>query len=174
MRLNLWLLALGSSIVALTVQAQKDLAGCKTALDATLKTTATPHHAYSTETQQGKNRVSEAIAVNGKNYVQYQGKWRSSPMSIAETLQQEKENIDSAKVYTCRAIRDEASGGQAATVYHVHTESDVGKYDGDVWVAKSTGLVMHVEEDVDTGDATSKMHVSIKYDYSNVKAPPGV
>ena len=174
MRLTLCLLALGSWSAALPAQAKKDVASCKIASDAELKTIATPHRAHSTNTLQGKNSVTDAILINGKNYVMSEGKWRSSPISVAEMLQQEKENIDSAKAYRCRAVRDEAIGGQATTVYHVHTENDVGKYDGDVWVAKSTGLVMRVEEDVDTGDAMSKMHIAITYDYSNIKAPPGV
>lgn len=164
MRLTLWLLALGWSSVALTAQAQKDLAGCKTVSDALLKTFATPHHAYSTQTRAGKAQASESIVVDGKNYFQYQGKWRLSPMTVADMLAQEKKNIDSASVYTCKAI--------AGSGYHVHSENAMAKYDGDVWV--QNGLVTHSEQDMDTGNPTSKAHVSTKYDYSNVTAPPGV
>ena len=173
MRVTLWLFIFG---VPVTAQAQKDEASCKTSLDAALKTAATPHHAYTTTAMPGgKNQVAEAIAANGKNYVLVGGSWRASPMSVADLVKQEKENVDSAKVYTCKAIRDEAVSGQATTVYQVRTETEGLKSDGQVWVAKGTGLVMRVEQDMDTGgDASSKMHMSTKYDYSNVKAPPGV
>lgn len=173
MQFKLWLFLLGSPSLALTAQAQKDVAACKTSMDAALKTASTPHHAYTTTTLEGKSRAAEAIMVNSKNYVLVRGRWIASPMNLADLVKQEKENIDSAKVYTCRAVRDEAVGGQAATVYHVHTENGDLKSDGDVWIAKSAGLVVRVEEDVDQGEGV-KMHMSTRYDYSNVKAPPGV
>ena len=164
MRLTLWLLALGSSGAALTAQAQKDLASCKTVSDALLKTFATPHHSYSTQTSAGKTQVIESItAANGKNYFQYEGKWRLSPMTVADMVKQEKENIDSATVYKCTAT------GPGA--YRVHTENSAAKYDGDISV--QNGLVMRVEQDLDMG-APTKTHVSTKYDYSNVSVPPGV
>lgn len=168
MRLALWFLLLCYPGVALTARAQKDVAGCKAVLDATLKTASTPHHAVSTQARAGQNRVAESILVNDKSYIQIQGHWRESPITPAEMAKQERENIDSAKVYTCHAIRNEAG----ATVYQVHSENDIVKSDGEVWVAK--GLVQRVDEDVDTGDVSSKMHVSTKYDYANIKAPPGV
>lgn len=173
MRFKRYCLIIGASSLALTAQAQRDVAGCKTALDASLKTTSTPHHAYTTTTLEGKNHTAEVIVVNDKSYVLVQGRWRANPMTIADLVKQEKANIDSAKVYTCRAVRDEAVNGQSATVYHVRTENDVIKSEGDVWIAKAGGLVVRVEEDIDEGDGV-KMHASTRYDYSNVKAPPGV
>lgn len=173
MQRTCWLFILGASSLGLTAQAQRDVAGCKTAMDAGLKTASTPHHGYTTTTLGGKSQASEAIAVNDKNYVLVQGRWRVSPMTVVDLAKQEKQNIDSAKVYTCRAVRDEAVNGQSATVYHVRTETDIIKSEGDVWIAKSAGLVVRVEEDIDEGDGM-KMHVSTRYDYSNVKAPPGV
>jgi hypothetical protein len=173
MRFRLWLLVFGASGIASTARGQKDLAGCKTVLDAMMKSMGTAHHLYSTET--AKNRVSESILVNGKAYFEYEGHWRQSPLSPADMLKQEKENIDQATAYTCHATKDETVGGQATTVYRVHSENESSKADADVWVAKSTGLVMRTEEDIDLGgDATDKTHYSMKYDYSNVKAPPGV
>jgi hypothetical protein len=139
-------------------------------MDAGLKTEATPHHAYSTETQGGMSIPSEVIAVNGKNYVRHNGAWRASPMSMAEMVKQEKENIDSATAYTCKAERDEDVGGQAATVYRTHLVNGATS-DGEVWIAKGSGLVLRVEQDIDTGDSTGKTHVSTRYYYANVKAP---
>ena len=160
--------------IAVTAQAQKDLASCKPVLDATLKSISTPHHAYMTRTMLGKNHLGEQISVDGKNYVSENGGWRTSPMSVADVVKLEKENVDSSKVYTRHAVRDEAVSGQAATVYRMRTEN-VARSDGEVWVAKGSGLVVRVEQDIDTADdPTSKMHVSTKYDYANVKAPPGV
>ena len=160
-------------IVASAAHAQKDVAACKPPSDGMLKTISTPHHAYSTETRQGKNKASEAIMVANKTYVLYDGRWRPSPISVADMMQQEKDNVDSASAYTCRVTKSDVVGGQAATVYRVHYENSIGKFDSDVWVAKATGLVMQNEVDADMGDV-GKTHISVKYDYSNVKAPPGV
>jgi len=163
MRLMLSLVALGSLTVALTAQAQKDVAGCKTVTDATFKTATTPHHAYSTQTQGTKSRTSESIVVNDKSYFQYQGSWRPG-MTVADEVQLKKQNIDSATVYTCKST--------GAGTYHVHTENSLGRYEGDLTI--QNGLITRVEEDVDIGEVGSKMHTSTKYDYSNIKAPPGV
>jgi hypothetical protein len=170
MRFQLWLLALGSSSVALAARAQKDLVGCKPVSDAAIKSVTTSHHLYMT--MPGKDRVSESIVVNGKSYIQDQGRWQSSPVSLADMLKQEKQNIEQATAYTCQASKDDMVGGLATTVYRVHTENESSKADAEVWVAKSTGLVMRTEEDIDVG-VGAKMHYSIKYDYANVKAPPG-
>jgi hypothetical protein len=171
MHVRLWLLVLGASSIASTARGQKDLAGCKPLTDAAMKSVTTSHHLYSTET--GKKLVSESIVVDGKSYLNYQGHWQPSPVTPAEMLEQEKKNIEAATAYTCHATKDDMVGGQATTVYQVHTENESSKADAEVWVAKSTGLVMRTEEDIDAG-AGAKMHYSIKYDYSNVKAPPGV
>lgn len=162
--LRLCLIALSSSSVALTAQAQKDVAGCKPVLDANIKTTATPHHSYSTQTRDGKSQQSESIVVNGKQYVFYLGAWHPSDMTIDEMTKLEQKNIDSSTVYTCKAT--------GATSYHVHQENARAKYDGDVWVER--GLLVRTEQDIIPAGGRATMHVSTKYDYANVAAPPGV
>ena len=41
-----------------------------------------------------------------------------------------------------------------------------------MWIAKGTGLVLKEEEDL--SDGTDKRHMSIRYDYKNVRAPAGI
>jgi hypothetical protein len=40
-------------------------------------------------------------------------------------------------------------------------------------VAKGSGLILRLEEDLDVGDG-DKRHISMRYDYTNVQAPAGV
>jgi hypothetical protein len=59
-----------------------------------------------------------------------------------------------------------------AAVYTAPTEKDGVKGDARVWVAKGSGLILRTEEDDDVGG--TKLHVSTRYDYTNVQAPAGV
>ncbi|MEO8879440.1 MAG: hypothetical protein ABI446_03510 [Gemmatimonadaceae bacterium] len=54
------------------------------------------------------------------------------------------------------------------------TKSEDDRSAGEIWVSKGTGLVLR--EDTDTGldDPSSKSHMSLTYDYSNVQSPAGV
>ena len=87
-------------------------------------------------------------------------------------LKQEQENIQNAKT-SCRHVRDEVVNGEAAALYMAHAENEGVKSDAQTWVSKSRGLPLKTEEDIDTGDG-DKRHMSIRYDYSNVRPPAGV
>ena len=84
-------------------------------------------------------------------------------------LEQEKENREHGKA-TCRYLREEVVGGEAAAVYSAHSENEDVKSDGQVWISKN-GLPLREELDIDIGDP-GKMHHSIRYEYSNVQVPP--
>ena len=47
------------------------------------------------------------------------------------------------------------------------------KPDAQTWISKSKGLPLKTEEDIDTGGG-DKRHMSIRYEYSNVRPPAGV
>jgi hypothetical protein len=145
-----------------------DTSSCKAVFDAMNKTLDTPNHSYMDGI--GGAQKGEMITINGDRYVMMNGKWNKSRMTVAATKAQEEENIKTAKVITCKRIGDEIVGGDAATVYSEHSENEDTKSDGKVWVSKTRGVLLKNEIELDTGEAT-KQHVTIRYEYGNVKAP---
>ena len=150
---------------------------CKPVLDSLAKQYSTPVHLYMTEVAElrgGKPRSTESIFAGGAIYIQVRGKWKRSPMSLEEMRRQREENIRDAKSMSCRYLRDEAVGGEAAAVYSSQSETEDTKSSSTLWVSKRTGLPLKNEIDVDTGGTQGKEHRSIRYDYSNVLPPAGV
>ena len=146
---------------------------CQPLFDTRFKLFSVPSHSYTVETLPGGNsRTSEAIFANGAIYILMKGKWIHSRMTPKDMLQQEEENIREAKS-TCRHVRDEMVNGEPAAIYVAHSENDIVKSDAETWISKSKGLPLKTEEDIDTGGG-DKRHVSIRYEYSNVRPPAGV
>ena len=167
------------AIVARPARGQRVPAECRVPIDAERKETVTPHHAYSTEGPPGaaaQGRTRESVMAGGAMFVQYAGRWRRSPLTPRMQLDQMQENLDSAKVLTCRRVGEESVGGEAAVVYFTHTVNSDLAADARIWVATRSGLPLRIEEDVDTspGAADGKRHISIRFDYANVRAPAGV
>jgi len=148
-------------------------AACEPVFDAATKIFAVPTHSYTAETSPGgKSRNAEAIYANNAIYIFYNGKWIRSKATPQDMLKQEQENIQNAKT-SCRHVRDEVVNGEAAALYMASAENEGVKSDAQTWVSKSRGLPLKTEEDIDTGDG-DKRHMSIRYDYSNVRPPAGV
>ena len=144
--------------------------GCKVVFDANDKTLDTPNHAYQEHVEAGGKKVtSELITVNGQRYLLLNGKWTKSRMTVADTKAQEEENKKNAKVVSCKRVGTDSVNGQAATVYTEHSENEDTKADGKVWIS-SSGTILKNEIDLDTGDAT-KNHITIRYEYGDLKAP---
>jgi len=163
--LRIVLLAIGLSAAA---QAADDT--CKVLFDADRKMILTPHHAYHTQTQstqKDKAETSESIYLGGPNgavYVMSKGAWHRSSVGPEAALKQKEENIHNSKA-SCRYLRDETVNGESAAVYAIHVEDEDSKSDGMIWLGKSKGLPLREELDFD------QMHTSVRYDYSNVRAP---
>ncbi|HEY3886742.1 MAG TPA: hypothetical protein VGL62_16125, partial [Vicinamibacterales bacterium] len=73
------------------------------------------------------------------------------------------------KVYECRPLPDDAVDGVAASVFAVHTASDINASDGTIWIAKATGLP--IKSDGDAITRGRKAHVSATWSYDNIRAP---
>ena len=153
---------------------------CKFLADVTAKNFTIPTHIYSTETAiytGGKPRNSETIYLNGKTYIQVNGRWRVSPMTPKMMLEAKKEaeaDADSHSHSTCLLVRDEAVNGEAATLYSEHTETQNEKSDSQIWISKSRALPLKLEMNIDVGGAAGKRHRVSRFEYTNVQAPPGV
>ena len=143
---------------------------CKPVFDANDKTLDTPNHAYMEQTEAGGKKVaSELVTINGQRYLMMNGKWSKSLMTVAATKAQEEENKKNAKVVSCKRVGSDSVNGQAATVYTQHSETEDSKADGKVWISNS-GVNLKTEIDLDSGDPAT-VHISIRYEYGNVKAP---
>jgi hypothetical protein len=153
---------------------------CKLVGDATAKYLAIPTHVYTTEDGAyagGKTRNVETIYLIDKAYVQVNGRWRESPVSPKVMLNQmnkARADADAAagSHSTCRMVRDEAINGEAATLYISHTDTEDLKADSQIWISKSRGLPLKLEETSDTG--AGKNHRVSRFEYTNVQPPPGI
>lgn len=145
--------------------------GCTVPFSASDKTRQSPAHVEVIRSagKGEKPKRSEAIYAGGKIYVTINGQWKVSPISMADMQKQQEENRRNSK-YGCRLLREESVDGEPASVFHVHSENDDVKSDGDVWVSRSRGLILREEIDMNTGDP-SATHVTMRYDYRNVQPP---
>jgi outer membrane lipoprotein-sorting protein len=144
--------------------------GCKPTSEANAKILSIPTHLYMTDTAGGKTRSSETIYLNNKTYFQVNSGWKATPL----TDQAKKETAALDPAATCRVVRDEAVNGEAATVYSIHRQTADDKSDSQMWVSKSRGVPLKLEMDIDVGGTAGKSHRTIRYEYTNVKAPASV
>lgn len=145
---------------------------CDPVFNALTKVLTTPSHSYSTHTtSNGSKTISaEMIYMQNKGYMRINGKWMENPETPGEILQQEQENRKNGKA-TCRLVRDESVNGEPAALYSLHSESENGKEDAQMWISKRTGLPLREEMDMDVGGSGGKSHLSTRYEYGNVQAP---
>lgn len=146
---------------------------CQPVFDALTKVATTPRHTYSTHTAaftHGKPRTSETVMAGGKVYIRVNEKWMQSPVSPQEMVEQQRENHAHANG-TCQFMRNELVGSEAAAVYSMHNETADGKEDAQVWISKSTGLLLRDEQDVDLGSTRGKEHRSTRFEYGNIRPP---
>lgn len=146
---------------------------CQPVYNALTKIVSTPSHSYSTQTAplvNGQQRKVETIYVQGKTYMLARGKWMLSPVTPNDVLEQEVENEKQGNS-TCQFVRNESVNGEAAAVYSMRRKTDSGTEDGLMWISKSTGLALRKEVDMEYGGKMGKMHLTARYEYSNVKPP---
>ncbi len=148
---------------------------CRVLNDANDKLSATPFHMYIAVTRYGTPVPKGEIIFTVDNaYLLNAGTWSPDPQEAKELRE---EHPDSGG--PCRYVRDEAVNGEAAAIYSRHTEwtALAVKKDSQFWVSKSRGLILREETDtIETYKATSASggttHLSLRYDYANVQAPP--
>ena len=112
------------------------------------------------------------ISTKDKTYIMIEGKWKVGPMAPEDTRKQGRGEHQAPRRQLPSHARGSV-GGVAATVYAVHSESEDADSDGQIWIANGSGLPVKTEIGLDSGgSAASKDHISTRYDYSNVQAPP--
>lgn len=158
------------------VSARADDAACKPVWDATFKYVTTPNHTFSTSTGlmgDGKIQKSEMISTGKSRFVMVDGSWMVNRMTDQEMLDIEKEKASSSKAQ-CRWVRDEATAGETAALYAVHSETDGKKSDEQVWISRHSGLPLKIELDLHVGAVGGASHMSSRMVYDNIRAPDGV
>jgi hypothetical protein len=114
--------------------------GCDAVVAAGIKVLQVPAHLYITETGGGPEIRRPSISTAPPN-VRIEGQFG-----------------------TCTVLRDEAVGGEPATLYKVHNKSE-DAVDAQIWVSKLRGLPLKQSYDLD------RSHTEIRYEYTNVTAP---
>lgn len=139
-----------------------------------------PFHAYTIDSAQidarlhgGRPSVSEVIWTGTTEYLLYRGKWRKSPIDIAAMQKNPKEAVTQVKA-TCSHLRDESVNGEPAAVWRIHSASEAGTSDTDLWISGSSGVLLRTDTHQDVGGTLGKSHIVSRYEYTNVRPPAGV
>lgn len=168
-RVTLGVLLLG--LLPVPVRAQKDLASCQPVFDARAKQLRTPTHVYASQTTTGRpERQIETINIDNVAYVNLGGKWKTSPETPKETSDRETQNIRDAKVVLCKRLGDTSVNGVAATMYGLHYDTGFSEGDGQMWIARGSGLPLKSENTIKV-DEGETMHLSTRYEYTGVRRP---
>jgi hypothetical protein len=118
-------------------------------------------------------RISEEIFTGTATFVEINGKWRRSPINVAKMRQDSANDPDAKEVrehQKCFALPDETVGGESTSVYR--TDNSSLGVTTKLWISKSHQLPLKAVTTTDVG--AEKSTASMRYDYNNVQAPPGV
>jgi hypothetical protein len=143
---------------------------CKVVLEAASKTQTAATHTYTTMNVAGTAQAVEIIYLPGVMYTRMNGKWSRSPMTPQELaeMRRPKANTDTE---TCKYLKDEPVNGEMTALYSAHEVSPKGAVDTQVWISKSKGYLLRQEMDIDTGGTGGKSHMSMRFEYGDVKPP---
>jgi len=149
---------------------------CKPVFDAITRLVKTPNHQFliqSSDAPGSTPQAGEMIFTGKTTYILHDGKWQTSSITPEETLKQDEENRKNSKT-SCRVVRDETVEGVSAAVYSLHSESEVGKSDGLIWISKASALPLRQKIELAMNGITEKNHVETRFVYSGVEPPAGV
>jgi hypothetical protein len=173
-----WICAVifAASVSIGTRAAIADDTSCKPVFDAITRLVKTPNHQFlvqSSDAPGSTPQAGEMIFTGKTTYILHDGKWQTSTITPEETLQQDEENRKNSKT-SCRALRDEPVEGVSATVYTLHSESEVGKSDGQIWISKASALPLRQKIELSMAGIAEKNHVETRFVYSGVAPPAGM
>jgi hypothetical protein len=142
---------------------------CQPLQNAAAKLATTPTHIYATTVNSGtdnKPTTTEMIYTKGAVYGKVGGSWMRTNLTPQELVAQEQEK---QKNGSCRYLKDESVAGEMAAVYSERSQS--GEAQAQLWISKSSGLLLREEMDIGSGSPGHPTHMSMRYEYANVQAP---
>jgi hypothetical protein len=143
--------------------------GCARVRKAFENVVTTPGHSYTTETSsQRGTKQTESISLDGKVYVLSNSRWILSPVTAREMLDELRKSGKHATL-ACKVVGEEKVEDRTTTVYATTSQTGDGKNESKLWIDKVSGLLLRQEEDLTGGGHA--VHLSIRYEYGNVKAP---
>ncbi len=141
---------------------------CQPLANAVEKLATTPTHIYAT-TLNGADKKptsTEMIYAKGAVYGKVGGNWMRTNLTPQELVAQDQ---DKQKNGSCHYVKDESIGGETAAVYSERSQS--GEAQAQLWISKSSGLVLREEMDISAGGQQKSTHMSMRFEYANVQAP---
>ncbi len=170
--------------------AHADQAACKSLADAMLANTQTPYHGTGTITVGITGGAADLGGANSLQSMQTEtiftgtdifvklpsGQWKNVHAALDEV---KARVLASAQSFTdCQRLADETDDGKNLAVYTGSATTPNVLVTTKVWVAPGRGVLVRSETDM-TGmpqaDGTiRRQHLSMRYDYDNVKAPANV
>ncbi|HEY1464865.1 MAG TPA: hypothetical protein VGF44_15725 [Terriglobales bacterium] len=140
---------------------------CQPLVNAVSKLATTPTHIYAS-TGDGSDKPTnvEMIYIHGDVYGKVGSGWMRTNLKTQDMVAQTQ---DKEKGGSCRYLKDESVGGEAADVYSERSQS--GEAQSQVWISKSRGLLLREETDISSGGKGPATHMSMRYEYSNVQTP---
>lgn len=133
-------------------------------------TTRSLRYTTSTAVNGGTPTEAETILANGQKYIRARGKWMRILLTSQDVVEQETEKQQHG-TSVCQFLRNESVDSEAAMLYSVHREYEEIKEDGQMWVSRSSGLLLRTEEDFDNRGNKTNEHRSMRFEYGNVRPP---
>jgi hypothetical protein len=174
MRMTMLALAVLALIRAHDATAADD--PCKPVFDAITHLVKTPNHQFLTQTNDAPGstpHATEVISTGTATYIFHDGKWDAMSMTPEQALKLDEENRKRSKA-SCSALKEESLNGVGASVYSLRSDSEFGKSEGRIWIAKVGGLPLRQTIDLSAEGKPGKTHVETRFVYAGVVAPAGV
>jgi len=138
---------------------------CQPLQNAAAKLATTPTHIYATTVSgNDKPTITEMIYAKGAVYGKVGGDWMRTALTPQELVAKDQEK---QKNGSCQYLKDESVGGETTSVYSERSPS--GEAQAQLWISKSSGLLLREEMDIGSGGHAT--HLSMRYEYANVQAP---
>ncbi len=164
-------LLLGLAVPLAPSAAHADAAACQPMISALARLAQMPSHQFMSLNMAGTGpKQSEVVITGSTMWLQVGGRWQSIPydaqQKIAKLKRKMTESSAAGKV-SCARVRDEAIGGEAATLYTMRDDTVAGVVNSQVWISTTRGLPLRQVIDI----PEVKSHMESRIDYNNVQAP---
>ncbi len=164
-------LLLGLAVPLSPSAAHADAAACQPVISALARLAQTPSHQFMSRNMAGTGTSQSEVVITGNTmWLLVGGRWQSmsydAQKKIAEMKRKMAESSAAGKV-SCARVRDEAVGGEAATLYTMRDDTSAGVVNSQLWISTTRGLP--VRQVIDIPEV--KSHIESRIDYTNVQAP---